>query len=237
LRDSPTLKTYTDPPALLPRELPTPLRELDPRDDPFDLFDDGDLRVTFDNDTAPPVRDLAMDFQDEAAVDPSSRQVSPPPGARCSGRVRRPNPMFQGYEWTNFQSIRLSTHRVRAGLLNSQFLQSLDWSTAVDSLPEGSWKAMATNILLNTDEGGLVNWLHPLALAAKANSKNNPNWNQAMNGPNSKRFWEAMASKINTLVKKMDAWEVVEREPWMNVLPSTWAFNKCKQFPDGRSRN
>jgi hypothetical protein len=28
---------------------------------------------------------------------------------------------------------------------------------------------------------------------------------------------------------------VIEREAWMNVLPSTWAF-KCKRFPDGTVR-
>jgi hypothetical protein len=38
--------------------------------------------------------------------------------------------------------------------------------------------------------------------------------------------------EINTLVNDKDAWEVVTREGWMNVLPSTWAF-KCKRRPDG----
>ena len=32
------------------------------------------------------------------------------------------------------------------------------------------------------DEGTLESW-HPLALAAKANDADAPNWNQAMNGP------------------------------------------------------
>ena len=30
----------------------------------------------------------------------------------------------------------------------------------------------------------------------------------------------------------MRAWDVVERDGSMNILPGTWAF-KCKQFPDG----
>jgi Reverse transcriptase (RNA-dependent DNA polymerase) len=91
---------------------------------------------------------------------------------------------------------------------------------------------MVHEILRNTDEDGLVNWLHPLALATKANNEDNPNWNQAINGPNSDGFWDAMAKEIATLVDKMDAWEVVDRQTWMNVLPRTWAF-KCKRFPDG----
>jgi hypothetical protein len=40
---------------------------------------------------------------------------------------------------------------------------------------------------------------------------------------------------LKTLTKDKDAWEVVQHQPWMNVLPSTWAF-KCKHFPDGLIR-
>jgi Reverse transcriptase (RNA-dependent DNA polymerase) len=41
-----------------------------------------------------------------------------------------------------------------------------------------------------------------------------------------------MCKEVTTLTDQKDAWEVVLREAWMNVLPSTWAF-KCKRFPDG----
>jgi hypothetical protein len=41
-----------------------------------------------------------------------------------------------------------------------------------------------------------------------------------------------MTIELETLAIKKQAWEVVDREPWMNVLPSTWAF-KCKRYPDG----
>jgi hypothetical protein len=33
----------------------------------------------------------------------------------------------------------------------------------------------------------------------------------------------------------MKAWEIVERQSWMKVLPSTWAL-RCKRFPDGMIR-
>ena len=224
-----------DPPPLLsrePREPTLPVQELDPTTDPFDFLIDDDVRVTFDDDVAPPVRDLTQDFQDEAATEPRPRRRSPPPAPRRSGRDRKPNPKYKGSEWTNFQSGRPATQRVRAECLNAQFLQSLDWTAVADALPEGSWKAMVLNIMLHTSDEGLVEWLHPLALAAKANSEDTPNWHEAMNGPNSEGFWEAMATEIRTLTEKMDAWEVVERESWMNVLPSTWAF-RCKRYPDG----
>lgn len=79
----------------------------------------------------------------------------------------------------------------------------------------------------------LVNWIHPMLLQAKsaASKEDNPNWFQAMNGPFADEYWKAACKEIETL-EGIDAWEVVEREDHMNVLPSTWAF-KCKRFPDG----
>jgi hypothetical protein len=73
--------------------------------------------------------------------------------------------------------------------------------------------------------------MHPMSLAAKANAEDNPNWNQAMNGPDKAGYWKACKKEIDTLLSK-EAWEEVDRQEWMNVLPSTWAF-KCKRFPDG----
>jgi hypothetical protein len=124
------LERLTDPenllePPLVPRESPTLLRDLDPQDNSFDLMDD-DLRVSLEPGIVPPVRDLASDFQDKAAAEPRTRQMSPPPGVRRLERVRKPNPRFKGDEWAKYQSSRLTTQRVRAGLLNSQFLHSLD---------------------------------------------------------------------------------------------------------------
>ena len=85
-------------------------------------------------------------------------------------------------------------------------------------------------------EALVVNWLHPLMLAAKtaSTSGDNPNWKQAMNGPFADEYWDAACVEVETL-EKMKAWEVVEREVNMNVLSSTWAF-KCKRYPDGLSK-
>ena len=57
-----------------------------------------------------------------------------------------------GDEWTNIQTFRYATQRTRSERLNSQFPQSLDWSDVIDSLPEGSWKAMMMNLQLHIDE-------------------------------------------------------------------------------------
>jgi hypothetical protein len=88
----------------------------------------------------------------------------------------------------------------------------------------------------NTDlEHNTIEWMHPMVLAAKANAEDNPSWEQAMNGPDREGYLEAARKELKTLSEDKEAWEVVDREEWMKILPSTWAF-KCKRFPDGRVR-
>ena len=66
--------------------------------------------------------------------------------------------------------------------------------------------------------------MHPMALAVKAHSANNPKWHEAMNGPNADRFWCAMEVEMDLLMKEMDFWEAVNQQSDMNVLYSMWAF-------------
>jgi hypothetical protein len=125
--------------------------------------------------------------------------------------------------------------KVRASGLNAQFLMGLQWAETVEAIRSADLRAMMTLIEQHTDlDNKTVEWLHPLYLSAKANSADNPTWNEAMNGPDKAGYWEACRKEIATLVEK-DAWEVVDRESWMNVLLTTWAF-KCKRFPDGTVR-
>ncbi|CAB9526109.1 expressed unknown protein [Seminavis robusta] len=75
---------------------------------------------------------------------------------------------------------------------------------------------------------------NPLALAAKANDPDTPNWEEAMNSPEKDGFWKACEKEIDTL-KSMRVWDEVPRKSWMNVLPGTWAF-RIKRFPTGLVR-
>ena len=52
-------------------------------------------------------------------------------------------------------------------------------------------------------EARVVNWLHPLILAAKTASTDgdNPNWKQAMNGPFADEYWDAACVEVETLEK------------------------------------
>ncbi|KAI2505066.1 hypothetical protein MHU86_9342 [Fragilaria crotonensis] len=241
---APRTGDHEGPLRSFPREPTTPstVGDDDLREDPASRTPRTPLtpipsRVTFEPGTAPPVRDLAMDFEGERDEAPTSeRQIrhSPPPSSptRRSTRDRKPNRKFRGDEWVNYQKSRVAKQRVRTGLLNEQYLQSLDWNMVISQLKTGHWKAMATCLDLNTTREGHLLSMHPLSLAAKANAEDNPRWNEAMNGPNAEGFWDAMCKEVTTLTDQKDAWEVVLREAWMNVLPSTWAF-KCKRFPDG----
>jgi hypothetical protein len=79
-----------------------------------------------------------------------------------------------------------------------------------------------------------IEWMNPALFSLKANAKDNPTWDEDMNGEISKGFWQACIKEHETLIKK-GVWEEVLKEPWMNVLTLAWAF-KCKQFPDGLVR-
>jgi hypothetical protein len=80
-----------------------------------------------------------------------------------------------------------------------------------------------------------VEHLDPSIFAAKANSEDIPTYEQAMNGPLGDDFRKSMEVEWDILNVVTKAWEIVERKPWMNVLPSTWTL-RCKRFPDGLIR-
>jgi hypothetical protein len=69
----------------------------------------------------------------------------------------------------------------------------------------------------------------------KAKTLDNPNWNQTMNGLESKGYWESMELNLETLLGK-NAWTKVYQRSDMNVLSSTWIFN-CNQFPERGVQN
>jgi hypothetical protein len=73
---------------------------------------------------------------------------------------------------------------------------------------------------------------HILQAKMKKADPDNPTWTQAMNSPDSDKWWEACEIEMDTLENDLKAWKLVPREEGMNVLPCTWAF-KLKRYPDG----
>ena len=108
----------------------------------------------------------------------------------------------------------------------------LSWNPA-SFLREGGSRCLRRVFLNLPQTFDLGEW-SPVALAAKTHDENNPSYEMAMNGPNSRGYKEACQKEIDTL-ESMGVWELVDREPWMNVLPSTWAL-KAKLHPSGLVR-
>ena len=111
-------------------------------------------------------------------------------------------------------------------------IHGLNWapSTLLSSVPTGSAKHIMQELLDRAPRG---DW-HPMALQARSKDPDTPGWEEAMNGPHADGYREAAQKEYDTLVD-MKVWDVVDREDWMSVLPSTWAFRR-KTFPDGTTK-
>ena len=125
-----------------------------------------------------------------------------------------------------------SNARIKQKLLDEQLEQSLNWDP--DSFLDGHSSARTRKVLLALLQSIPEGEWNPMALAAKKYDENSPSYEMAMNGPNREGYIEACNKEIQTLID-MGVWELVDREPWMNVLPSTWAL-KAKLFPSGLIR-
>jgi hypothetical protein len=80
-----------------------------------------------------------------------------------------------------------------------------------------------------------VEHMDPLRFTAKANSEDAPTCEEEMHGTLTDDFRKPMEVEWDMLNVVMKAWEIVERQPWMNVITSTWALS-FKRFPDGLIR-
>ena len=203
---------------------------------------DNDIEIVFMDDPEPGSPDATEDdHENDPNVDNDSHDLFhlPDPDQYGRGKWRKkPNRhLFDERLWTTYSRFqRGSSHqkqKVQREQLNTQFLQSLKWNTAIDAIRSVDQHNMENILLQHTDPyDGTVEEMHPFALATKADAADNPTWKQAMNGPDSAGYWEAYKKELHTLADKKDAWDVVERQPWMSILSSTWAF-RCKRYPNG----
>jgi hypothetical protein len=123
--------------------------------------------------------------------------------------------------------------------LNSYHLTCLNWSALLNVCHTGltTLDAFACELHKNTvSENGqrLLEYFNPALLVTVADKEDNPTLKEAMNGPDAVGFMKAMGIEIETLIKK-NAFIVVDKESWMNVVSSVWAF-KRKRYPDGSLR-
>ena len=165
------------------------------------------------------------------------------PGLRPRRTLRKPTRMNAdklGGDWVNYTRDRYSK-KFKTGMLDKGFIQGLQWSEFVMELRSGNKGAYGTifnSMAQERDpEYGTTEYWNPMALGVKADAASaadNPTFDQAMNGPDSEGYMKAAEIEVETLERK-NTWEETDREDWMNVLPSTWAF-KCKRYPDGTIR-
>ena len=207
--------------------------------------DDSAMEIVFEDDSSPgSPSTTANHHEGDPDEDDEPHDLFQPPNPELYGRgKRRKRPsrhLFDVSLWTTYSRFqRGSSHpkqKVQREQLNTQFLQSLQWNTAIDAIRSVDHRNMENILQQNTDPFyGTVEEMHPFALATKADAADNPTWEQAMNRPDSAGYWEACKKELNTLADKKNGWDVVERQPWMNILPSTWAF-RCKRYSDGSVR-
>ena len=156
-------------------------------------------------------------------------------------RTRKPNPKYASFSQARWAALSHFPHesetyartKVKRDSLNDAFLARLDWSTVIHELKSSTTSLLGRLMALHVDvRTGTMEAMHPMMLVTKADAADNPRWHDAMNGPDAAGFMEACKKEIDTLSRLMKAWEVVDRQDWMNVIPSTWAF-KRKRYPDG----
>jgi hypothetical protein len=141
----------------------------------------------------------------------------------------QPQPQSAPVSFSPHQTYQYLVHgkacqKIPACSLLSSFIQGLLWHPSLDDCHTFDSKHAYAHLLheYDIDEGTLEDW-ELFTLATKANDADLPNWEQAMNGPDQEGFWEACCKEVRML-RKMHVWDKVARQPWMNVLPSMWAF-------------
>jgi hypothetical protein len=209
------------------------------------------IPVTDDMDGLPPLvarEDIDSDSDDEDEGNGVSVNPRPTQFRTRSGRnVRPPNIMnlnamkvkeLKAHKSNNAKELRkkLASQKVRSGVLKHQFISSVKWTHFKNCMLTGQLGKLLGNLHQETDHDiDTVEHLDPSIFAANANSEDTPTYEESMNDPFADEFKKAMWIEWDMLNVVMKAWEIVDRQPWMKVLPSTWAL-RCNRFPDGLIR-
>jgi hypothetical protein len=171
----------------LPSEQPSVPPEIPVTDDPTD--------------ETPPLstRDEDSDSDDDPDEDEEEKR-NPTVTTRSGRRVRPPNRMnlnamkvkeLDTRKSNNAKDLRkkLSSQKVRAGVLHHQFISSVKWTQLKICMLTGQLAKLLGNLYQETDhELDTVDNLNPSIFAAKANSEDTPTYEEAINGPFAQDF-------------------------------------------------
>jgi hypothetical protein len=164
--------------------------------------------------------DIDSDSDDEDDGNGVSANPRPTQVRTRSGRnVRPPNRMnlnamkvkeLKAQKSNNAKELRnkLSSQKVRAGVLNHQFISSVKWTQLKSCMLTGQLGKLLGNLHQETDHDlDTVEHLDPYIFAAKANSEDTPTYEEAMNSPFAEEFKKAMGIEWDMLDVVMKAWE------------------------------
>ena len=124
------------------------------------------------------------------------------------------------------------TKKSRISSQNTMSLNILKWENTVHAMKQSS-SGIRQFVEVNYDEDTIED-MRPDCLNAKfkKHDPDLPTFSQAMNGEESEEYWEACQKEYDTLQNKIEAWNIVNRDASMNVLPGTLVLRK-KLRPDG----
>jgi hypothetical protein len=203
-------------------------------------YDDMSVLLPRDDD------DLDSDSEDEGsrpAKTKTKTKVKPTVtiSAKRERRNQRRNRKFYSPEYVNacLEKQRSRDEANHALLVKTGDLFLREMETFLDSPSDRQTAFFVALHQVRTDDDGLLDSVHPMAFATKANSDDTPTLFEAMRSPDSEGFYQAMVEEIELLENDFEAWEVVPRsvpiEKGKSILGTTWAF-KRKRYPDGRVR-
>jgi hypothetical protein len=187
-----------------------------------------------------PSNHLATNYTESSAISPSEQYCNAL-GIKLPSASRGRTNSQGGCSKTSYTQEKQNLPKIKRNQLNSHFLTCLNWANLLVICNNGltTLDAFKCEIQKNlTYENGygiqMLEYFNPALLIAIANKDDNPTLKEAMNSPDSAGFMKAMEIEIDTLIH-MQAFIVIDKEPWMNVVSSVWAF-KRKRFPDGSIR-
>jgi hypothetical protein len=144
-------------------------------------------------------RNVTIGDDDLFATSQSGQRIIPPDkfGQSVNLRERTSSPDYRniGFPGKNMSAYsaftcgRAPAKKIRSAKLNQQYSNSLDWDRCINMLRSGGLGAMWAQMELHADQlEDTIEQMHPGLYSMKANSDDNPTWNQAMGGPDTKGY-------------------------------------------------
>jgi hypothetical protein len=185
-----------------------------------------------------PSNHLATNYVESSTTSPSEHYCNAL-GLKLPSATRGRTTSQGGSTKTSYSMNKQNLPKVKRNQLNLYYLTCLKWSNLLNTCNNdlttlGAFASELQKNITTTNGYKLLEYFNPALFVTVANKEDNPTLKEAMNGPDAAGFMKAMEIELDTLMR-MNAFIVVDRKKWMNVVSSVWAF-KRKRYPDGSIR-